>query len=136
MKLPSIPHTPFVIVLAALAALAFGYILRMPVADAQTSNCPPGSRQPGEGDPEVIVSTTPVKLPALCARRGMAIQNNGASNLWCTITGVSAHARVGRSWKIAAGDSWSFDAKDTLPIYCVAESAQAQGAATVVMELR
>lgn len=135
MKLPSSLRTFLPSLLALLAAVAFAYVLRTPTAEAQTSSCPSFTRQPGE-EPEVIIGTTPVRLPALCARRGVAIQNHGESTLWCTATGVAAHARVGRSWAIETGGSWSLDAKDTLPIYCVAESAQAEGAATIVMEIR
>lgn len=119
-----------------LAALAIGHVLWTPVAEAQTTNCPTLSHQPGDTDPEVILGTTPTRLPALCARRGMAIQNLGTSTVWCTSDGVAAHVRVGRAWKIAAGDSWALDAKDTLPVYCMAESAQSEGAATIVMEMR
>lgn len=136
MKLSSSLRTFLPSLLALLAAVAVFSVLRMPTAEAQTSNCPALSHQPGDTDPEVIIGTTPVRLPALCARRGVAIQNHGESTLWCTATGVAAHARVGRSWSIETGGSWSLDAKDTLPIYCVAESAQAEGAATIVMEIR
>lgn len=105
-------------------------------AQAQVSNCPAFSHQPGDTDPEVLVGTEPTRLPALCARRGLGIQNHGAASIWCTSSGVAAHARVGRAYEIAPGDGWALDAKDTLPIYCVSESAQAEGAATIVMEMR
>lgn len=136
MKLPPSLRTLLASVLAVLGAGVFVYLLRTPEADAQTTNCPSFTHQPGDTDPEVILGTTPTRLPALCARRGMAIQNLGTSTVWCTATGVASHARAGRSWKIAAGDAWSLDAKDTLPIYCLSESAQSQGAATIVMEMR
>lgn len=140
MKLPSPeksgPRALFLATLIPLFIVLAYVLLRTPEADAQTTNCPSFTHQPGDTDPEVILGTTPTRLPALCARRGMAIQNLGTSTVWCTATGVASHARAGRSWKIAAGDAWSLDAKDTLPIYCLAESAQSQGAATIVMEMR
>ncbi len=120
----------------ALVGILGGGIMLPSTAQAQTSTCPAFSHQPGDTDPEVIIGTTPVRLPALCNRRGLGIQNHGAVSIWCTSTGVAAHARVNRSYEIAPGDGWSLDAKDTLPIYCVSESAQEEGAATIVMEMR
>lgn len=120
---------------AALVIL-FSGVFSPGVAQAQTSGCPQYSYQPGTMDPEVLVGTTATRLPALCARRGMAIQNRGADTIWCTTSGVAAHARVNRSWGIPAGGEWALDAKDTTGVFCLAEAAQTQGAATIVMELR
>lgn len=113
MKLPLPLRSFLASLLAMLAVVVVVNVLRTPTAEAQTSSCPAFTRQTGE-EPEVIIGTTPVRLPALCARRGVAIQNHGESTLWCTATGVAAHARVGRSWSIETGGSWALDAKDTL----------------------
>lgn len=120
----------------ALVALAF-VALRGREADAQTSTCGTDTHQP-DYDPQVLVGTTPTRLPQLCGRRGVHIKNYGPNTIWCTTTGLAKWARVGnRSLGIPSGEGYGIDASDKNPIWCVAETAaQVDGAATVLTEMR
>lgn len=139
MSLPKLPppRSRFLVLLMAAALLAGLALVLNPTqpAEAQTSYCPAGTYQ-GPADPEVLVLTTPTKLPQLCARKGVEVFNNGPATIWCT-TAAATYARVGRSRPIASGLGWSVDAKDTNSIWCVADGAnQVAGAATILSELK
>lgn len=101
------------------------------------SSCGPDTHQPGT-DPEVLVGTTPTRMPQLCGRGGVELQNLGPNPIWCVISYNSAHARVNRARRVDPnGGTFPANVKDTQPVWCVASTAaQVQGAATIVSEAR
>lgn len=109
-------------------ALAAGTVLaawEMQPRDAFAQTvCGPDTHQPSTVPPTVLIGTTPTRLPQLCGRSALELQNNGPNPIWCAVSYVPSHAAVGTSRIIAAkGGSWSLPAKDTQPIFCVAEGA-------------
>lgn len=138
---PPRPSSPAVIrramLVAAFAAVsALLAVELVPRPAFAQSICGPDTHQPGT-DPEVLVLTTPTRIPQLCGRAGVELQNLGPNPIWCVISYSSAHARVNRARKIDAGSTWSANVKDTQPIWCVASTAaQVQSAATIVSEAR
>lgn len=128
----------FLLCLVALVAFCAAMVLAVLPgrAAAQSAvNCGALTHQPGT-DPEVLVLTTATRLPQLCGRRAVEIQNLGPNPIYCSL-GYSSMARVGKARKVGVGESWVVDAGDTLPIYCVASTAsQVSGAATIVSEVK
>lgn len=126
-----------VVVLLAVLLLAVPLAVELVPRTAEAQSfCGPNTHQPGT-DPEVLVLTTPTRLPQLCGRRGVEIFNTGPNPIYCAVSNVSTHARVGRARPIASGAAWSIDATESQPIYCVAAMAsQVQSAATIVSEVR
>lgn len=122
--------------LAAVAILLGALALLEPHA-AWAQTCPANTHAAGT-DPEVLVGTTPTRLPQLCGRTGMEIQNLGPNPIWCVVSHNSVHARVNRARKVDAGGGiFAANVKDTQPVFCVASTAaQVQGAATIVTEAR
>lgn len=118
------PRRRGLLVLAAVVIIAPLLVWLVP-RDAQAqAYCSPDTHQPSSAPPTILVLTTPTRLPQLCGRIGIEIQNNGPNPIWCAASYVAAHAAVGTARVIAAkGGAWSLSAKDTQPIYCVAETA-------------
>lgn len=123
--------------MAVVMAAAMGVVALWPdTAEAQSgAQCPAGTHQPGT-DPEVLVLTTATRLPQLCGRSAVEIQNLGPNSIYCSL-GYSSMARVGKARKVGTGETWSIDVPATLPIWCIAETAaQVTGAATIVSEVK
>ncbi len=127
---------PVLVVAALLAAAVALLLFSSRAAEAQTSTCGPDTHQP-DFDPQVLVGTTATRMPQLCGRRGVHVLNLGPNPIWCTTTGLSKWARVGKSLRVGNGEGFGLDATDKNPIWCIAETAaQVDGAATVLTEMR
>ncbi len=125
----------FVSTITLIVALSVGIGVAVVPSEAQAQTCPPNTHQPGT-DPEVLVLTTATRLPQLCGRQAVEIQNLGPNPIYCSLS-VASMARVGKARRISTGETWSVDAPATLPIWCVAATAaQVTGAATIVTEIR
>lgn len=120
------PATPrrALLYLACVVAMAGVLVELAPRAAYAQTYCGPDTHQPSSAPPTVLVGTSPTRMPQLCGRVAIELQNNGPNPIWCAVSSVSSHAAVGTSRVIAAkGGTWSVAAKDTQPIYCVAETA-------------
>lgn len=92
----------------------------------------------GSKTTEVLVLTTATAMPQTSTgprgRSAIEIFNNGPNSIYCAFT--EAAAVVNKARPIAAGTSWSIDARSHIGIWCIAATAnQVTGAATVVSEL-
>lgn len=126
-----------ILTICLLVALSFGFAYVAVPGEARAADTCSGVgvHDPGT-DPEVLVLTTATRLPQLCNRSAVEIQNLGPNPIYCAL-GYSSMARVGKARKIGAGEAWAVDAPHTLPIWCIAATAsQVSGAATIVSEIK
>lgn len=115
----------FAVTMGVVSGLA---VLRVTNADAQTASTASALQA------EVLVLATATEMPRTKARTAFEVFNNGPANIFCAPT--SAGAVVNKARPVAAGSSWTMDAKDSVRIWCIAVAPQVTGAATIFTELR
>lgn len=81
---------------------------------------------------EVLVGTTPTRIPRTASTTAVELYNAGPSTICCA---QAPDAGVPDCRPIASGAAWSLDVSTNQPITCVAPTAQVGDAGTRVTEI-
>lgn len=81
---------------------------------------------------EVLVLTTPTRIPRTASTTAVELYNSGPSTICCA---QAPDAGTPDCRPIASGASWSLDVSTNQPITCVAPTAQVGDAGTRVTEV-
>jgi hypothetical protein len=84
---------------------------------------------------EWLVTTTSSCITAVSGRKAIELQNLGPNDIFCSLTSAAVLNKSRRIDK--SGGSWALDVGDTIPVCCIAATAnQVTGAATIVTQPR
>lgn len=84
---------------------------------------------------EWLVTTTSSCVTSLSGRKAIELQNLGPNAIYCSLTSAAVVTKTRRL--DASGGTWALDIGETIPVCCVAATAnQVTGAATVVNQVR